>query len=280
MIQQNHPTQSQFYNKVWNVHSYASHVWLFEAPWTAAHQAPLSIGFPRQEYWSGLPFPSPGNLHDPGIKPTSHVSPTLAGEFFTNTSSANWEARWISCGISQAICWILLLWFSCSLLSDSATPWTTARQASQSFTVSQSFLKLINMSQWCHQIISSSVAPFSSCPPFFPVTESFPMNRLFTSSSQSIGVLPSASVLPMNTILKVKNRTILWVDNGDCMWVVNPCNPATDWESQLAITAQHHEWVTCCMWLAWKISQSKIQNRISIEHIFLLNHHEIKKAIS
>ena len=40
-------------------------------PWTVARQAPLSMGFSRQEYWSGLPFPSPGNLPDPGIKPRS-----------------------------------------------------------------------------------------------------------------------------------------------------------------------------------------------------------------
>ena len=40
-------------------------------PWTVAHQAPLSMGFSRQEYWSGLPFPSPGDLLDPGIKPRS-----------------------------------------------------------------------------------------------------------------------------------------------------------------------------------------------------------------
>ena len=38
-------------------------------PWTVAHQAPLSMGFPRQEYWSGLPFPSPGDLPNPGIEP-------------------------------------------------------------------------------------------------------------------------------------------------------------------------------------------------------------------
>ena len=49
-------------------------------PWFVAHQAPLSMGFPRQEYWSGLPFPSPGDLPDPGIK---FMSPTLAGGFFT-----------------------------------------------------------------------------------------------------------------------------------------------------------------------------------------------------
>ena len=45
-----------------------SHVQLFATPWTVAHQAPLSMAFSRQEYWSGLPFPSPGDLPDPGIK--------------------------------------------------------------------------------------------------------------------------------------------------------------------------------------------------------------------
>ena len=50
---------------------------------TAACQAPLSMGFPRQEYWSGLPFPSPGDLSDPGIEPTSPVSSAVAGRFFT-----------------------------------------------------------------------------------------------------------------------------------------------------------------------------------------------------
>ena len=46
-----------------------SHVWLFATPWTVAYQAPPSMGFSRQECWSGLPFPSPGDLPDPGIKP-------------------------------------------------------------------------------------------------------------------------------------------------------------------------------------------------------------------
>ena len=48
-----------------------------------AHQTPLSMKFSRQEYCSGLPFPTPGDLPDPGIKPTSLVSPALAGRFFT-----------------------------------------------------------------------------------------------------------------------------------------------------------------------------------------------------
>ena len=52
-------------------------------PWTIARQAPLSMGFPKQEYWSGLPFPPPGDLPDPGIKPASPASPALAGGFVT-----------------------------------------------------------------------------------------------------------------------------------------------------------------------------------------------------
>ena len=50
---------------------------LLATPWTVAYQAPLSVGFSRQEYWSGLPFPPPGELPDPGIEPMSPVSPAL-----------------------------------------------------------------------------------------------------------------------------------------------------------------------------------------------------------
>ena len=52
---------------------------------------PLSMGFSRQEYWSGLPFLSPGDLPDPEVEPTSPVSPALAGRFFT--TNATWEAQ-------------------------------------------------------------------------------------------------------------------------------------------------------------------------------------------
>ena len=51
-------------------------------PWTVVHQAPLSMEFSRQEYWNGLPFPSPGDLPDPGIKPMFPESPALADGFF------------------------------------------------------------------------------------------------------------------------------------------------------------------------------------------------------
>ena len=55
-------------------------------PWTVAFQAPLSVGFPRQEYWSGLPFPSPGDLSDPGIQPGS---PTLQADYLPSEPPGN-----------------------------------------------------------------------------------------------------------------------------------------------------------------------------------------------
>ena len=64
-------------------------VQLVVTPWTVARQAPLSMEFSRQEYWNGLPFPSPGDLPDLGIKPISFISPALAGRFFT--TSTTWE---------------------------------------------------------------------------------------------------------------------------------------------------------------------------------------------
>ena len=73
--------------------SKSSHIYIMAAcsaisdslqpPWTVANQAPLSAGFSRQEYWSGLPFPPPRNLPDPGIKPASLASPAWAGGFYT-----------------------------------------------------------------------------------------------------------------------------------------------------------------------------------------------------
>ena len=73
------------------VHAHVlSHVQFFVAPWTVAFQAPLSMEFPRQELWSGLPFPPPGDLPSPGIEPASLKSPALAGGFLT--TSTTWEA--------------------------------------------------------------------------------------------------------------------------------------------------------------------------------------------
>ena len=70
--------------------SHFSHVQLFATPWTVACQAALSMGFCRQEYYSGLPCPPPGDLPNSGIEPTSLMSPALAVQFFT--TSTTWEA--------------------------------------------------------------------------------------------------------------------------------------------------------------------------------------------
>ena len=84
-----------------------SHVQLF-CNLSVALQAPLSMGFSRQEFWSGLPCPPPGDLSDPGIKPAFLMSPALAGRFFT--ASTTWEAQSISCSVmsDSAILWTVL----------------------------------------------------------------------------------------------------------------------------------------------------------------------------
>ena len=71
-----------------------SRVRFFVAPWTAARQTPLPMEFPRQEYWSGVPFPSLGDLPDSEIEPTA--SRALAGGFFI--TSATWEVLWYIVG--------------------------------------------------------------------------------------------------------------------------------------------------------------------------------------
>ena len=68
--------------------SHFSPVPLYVTPWTIVHQVPLSMGFSRKEYWSGLPCPPPGDLPDPGIEPSSLKSPELACRFFT--TSVTW----------------------------------------------------------------------------------------------------------------------------------------------------------------------------------------------
>ena len=81
---------------VW-VLSCFSHIQLFATLRTIARQTPLSIGFCRQEYWSGVPFPSPGDLPNPRIEPTSLVSSALTSRFFT--TSTTWEGMQLSSGL-------------------------------------------------------------------------------------------------------------------------------------------------------------------------------------
>ena len=79
-----------------------------------------------------------------------------------------------------------------------ATPWTEAHQASSSFTISLSLLKLMSIESMMPSTISSSVAPFSSCLQSFPASGSFPVGQNFASGGQSIGISASASVLHIN----------------------------------------------------------------------------------
>ena len=90
------------------------------------------------------------------------------------------------------------LQFSCSVVSDSATPWTAARQASLSSPPPTVYSNSCPLSQWCHATISSSIIPFSSCLQSFPASGSFQMSQLFASGGQSTGVAASTSVFPMN----------------------------------------------------------------------------------
>ena len=76
-----------------------SHVQLFAKLRTVAHQVPLSMGFSRQEYWSGLPYLPPGQPPDPGIEPTSPVSLAVAGRFFTTEPPSKPE-----CYIQECVC--------------------------------------------------------------------------------------------------------------------------------------------------------------------------------
>ena len=94
-----------------------SHVQLFVIPQTVACQAPLSMSFSRQEYWSGLPCPPPGDLPHPGMEPVSLTSFALAGGFFT--TSATWEASLLVRKVKVK---------SLSHVPLFATPWTVAYQ--------------------------------------------------------------------------------------------------------------------------------------------------------
>ena len=86
--------------------SHTSCVWFFVTLWTVAYRNPLSMGFSRQEYWSGLPCPSPGDCPDPRIKPASLMSSALAGRFFITSTTSEAHLP-VSCVSAQSC---LTLW--------------------------------------------------------------------------------------------------------------------------------------------------------------------------
>ena len=159
-------------------------VQLFATPWTVAHQAPLSMEFSRQEYWSGLPCPSP--RRSSRSRDWTQVS-RIAGRFFTifTREAPNMHSVWFSIQFSSVIQLYPTLCdpMDSRPLCPSPTPGVYSNSCS--------------LSQWYHPTISSSVVPFS-CLQSFPASGSFPMCQFFTSGDQSIGVSASTSVLPMN----------------------------------------------------------------------------------
>ena len=154
-------------------------------PWTTACQASLSMGFPRQMYWSWLPFPSAGDLPDLGIQAES-LSPAWASGFFTTDP----------CGRPLLLHWVQ---FSHSALSNSLWPHELqqARPPCPSPTAGV-YANLCPLNWWCHPTISSSGVPFSWLYSF-SASGALQMSQLFAAGGQGIGVSASTSVLPMNT---------------------------------------------------------------------------------
>ena len=141
-----------------------SHVQLFVTPWTVAHQDSLSKGFFRQEYWSELPFPLPGDLSNSGIEPISHVSPPLAGGFLPLRHLES-PLSWFSSVQLLSCVWLFV------------SPWTAARQASLSITNSRTSLRLTSI---------ESVMPSSHlilCRPLVLLPPIPPSIRVFSNES-------------------------------------------------------------------------------------------------
>ena len=115
--------------------SHCSRVHLFDTLWAIDHQAPLSMGFSRHEYWSGLACPPPEDLPGTGIEPGSLMSPALAGGFFT--TSATWKATYIyyTYIMHITIC-VRRIYIYTFFLEYSLPFWFITRYSSLSITVS------------------------------------------------------------------------------------------------------------------------------------------------
>ena len=202
-----------------------SHVQLFVTPWTVAHQVRLSIGFPRQEYWSGLPFPSPGDFPDPRIEPGS---PALRADALPSEPPGNPKNTGVGCyfllqGIfptqgsnpgllcllhRQAGSWSLVPPLPCSSVQSLrrvrlfATPWTAAQQASLSITNSWTWLRLMSIKS----VMPSNPHPLSSPSP--PARSPSQHQGLFKRVSSSPQV---AKVLE----LQLQHQSFQWIFRTD-----------------------------------------------------------------
>ena len=173
---------------VWEL-SRSSCVWLFVTLWTVAHQAPLSVGFSRQECWSGLPCLPWGDLPNLGIEPHLPVSPALQAYYLSLAPPGKPITHDQFSSVQ----------FSHSVVSNSLWPHGLQHAGLPCpLPTAGAYSNSCPLSRWCHPTISSSVIPFSFCLQSFPATGSFQMSQFFTSGSQSIGVSASSSVFPVN----------------------------------------------------------------------------------
>ena len=171
----------------------------------------LGTGLPPKREWLQKmalqkPISFSGNQQDnqgpSSLSSKEHHSgrPVLTAPTFLNpqlhTQTYYFPRKFIFCGSPQLLCYSVQ--FSRSVVSDFETPWTAARQASLSYTISRVCSNSCPSSQWCHPAISSSIFPFSFCLQSFPSSGFFPVSQFFASGGQSIGVSASASILPMN----------------------------------------------------------------------------------
>ena len=176
---------------------------LFATPWTVAYQAPLSMRFPRQEYWSGL---SQFLLF--------YWVLSVCFKFISKIP-AN-----ITVNVSPAV----------KLKVQSESLWPHELQHAKPPCLSPTpgiYFNPCPSSWWCHPTISSSVIPFFSRRQSFPASGSFPMSRFSASGGQSIGVSASASVLPVtiqdwSLLGLVTMRVIQFLHRQQSMWFVLP----------------------------------------------------------
>ena len=175
--------------------SHFSHVQFFATLWTVACQAPLSMGFSRQEQWSGLPSPTLGDLPYPEIKPATLLSPALWGRFFTTS------ATWIPFSSVQSLSCVRLF----------VTSWTAAHQASLPITNSRSLLKLMSI---------ESVMPSNHlilCHLLLLLPSIFPSIRVFSNESVLLIRWPkywsfSFSISPSNEYSGLISFRMHWLD--------------------------------------------------------------------
>ena len=204
------------------VHS-LSCVRLFATPWTVAYQAPLSVGFSRQQYRSGLPFPSPWDLPDPGIKPGSPAlqTDTLLSEPPSNQlhliGPSYFHYSFLSCAthltiidpmthshwkfIIKATSLMICHCCCCSAAQSCPTLCSPMDCSTPGFPILhhlQSLLKLMSIESVVPSNHLILCRPLLFLPLSFPSSRSFLMTWIFTSGSQSIRVSASAAVLPMN----------------------------------------------------------------------------------